>query len=281
MKRNLKRVRRRAQNELRRVRAHLVRARNQSPSENVYHCCVHRTASQWFGQLFNDYRTYRASGLHAYHYQSRLPGRHDPRPIAERRFSDPFPQRRIVSPLYVDYEGYLSIPKPERYRTFYVLRDPRDVVVSWYFSARYSHRLMGDLHEVRPELQELSTEDGLIWSIEHLAEFGTFAAIDSWWQHGPADPNVLLVRFEEITGPDANGELTRLFDHLEIGMDPNDVKALLEKYSFESMSGRRQGKEDLHAHYRSGTAGWSKYFTDRTHDAMASVTGDLVARLEY
>ena len=68
-----------------------------------------------------------------------FPGGIDPRKMTEIRFEAPLPPGTIVSPLYLDYPGFRSIPKPDSYRAFFVMRDPRDILVSWYLSIKHYH----------------------------------------------------------------------------------------------------------------------------------------------
>jgi len=49
----------------------------------------------------------------------------------------------------MSYDLYEEIQKPERYRTIYVQRDPRDVIVSWYWSMLETHVLMGKVGKYR------------------------------------------------------------------------------------------------------------------------------------
>src|SRR5436190_15938066 len=101
-----------------------------SSSENIYHCCVHKTASQWILRILSAPETYRFSGLRAHAYQRELAGGADTRKVTERTFDKPFPRRTIVTPIYIDLKSFLAIPKPESFKAFFVMRDPRDILVS-------------------------------------------------------------------------------------------------------------------------------------------------------
>ena len=151
-----------------------------SQNQNIYHCTVQKSASQWLRAILSDPRVYRSCGLTSYRYQDDLPGKHDPRKLTQRRFEKPFPEATIVTTIYIDYEGFASIPKPARYKAFFVMRDPRDVLISWYFSSKFSHPLLGDLGRIRQDLNRLSEPDGLLYSIDYLDDFGLFAAQRSW-----------------------------------------------------------------------------------------------------
>ena len=80
--------------------------------ENVYHCCVHKTASQWIAAILAARETYQACGLRAYSYQRDLPGGSDPRKISERTFDNPFPSFSIVTPVYIERGNFELLPKP-------------------------------------------------------------------------------------------------------------------------------------------------------------------------
>ena len=258
-----------------------VRAEAQSPSDNVFHCCLHKTGSQWIRRIMKDYRVYRYSGLEAHHYQSSMPGGHDPRPVNARTFDEPFPARTIVTPLYIDYPGYRAIPKPDSSRAFFMTRDPRDIVVSWYFSSKLSHRLMGDLHDVRGSLSDLDEVEGLEYSIRHLDGFGLFEAQRSWIE-SESDTDAMVVRFEDLAGADSVAHFRKLFDHCRIALPDSVLEEVLDAYSFERLSGRAKGVEDVNTHFRKGIQGdWRNHFVPEVEAVFEKVTGDLVHSLGY
>lgn len=273
---------RRARDLIRDWRTRVARVTHRSRAENVYHCCAHKTGSQWLRRLFEDLRTYRYSGLTAYNYQTAKMKGFDERPIHERRFDEPFPGRTIVTPLYIDYAAYRAMPKPDAHRAFYVMRDPRDVTVSWYFSMKLSHGLMGNLPEVKQALDRLDETAGLGYVIDHLDRFGAYAALGSWVDAAETDDNVMLVAFEELTSTQSAGLFRRLFDHLDIAIPDDVLRELLDDYSFERLSGRARGEEDRRSHYRKGVAGdWRNHFGETVRQKFAEVTGDLVSRMGY
>ena len=52
---------------------------HRSAAENIYHCCVHKTASQWIARILSAEETYRGCGLRTHRYQRELPGGADTR----------------------------------------------------------------------------------------------------------------------------------------------------------------------------------------------------------
>lgn len=89
-------------------------------------------------------------------------------------------KKTLVTPLYLTYQDFETIPKTGDYRAFFVIRDPRDLVVSQYFSKLYSHKRSGEIDQVRQELGAINQEDGLARMIDHLAENGYWDRVRTW-----------------------------------------------------------------------------------------------------
>lgn len=262
-----------------------TRVEQQSPLANIYHCCVVKTGSQWVRGLLRDLATFRYTGLSNYHYQSRtFRGRDPRRKQTDRYFSEPFPTGAVVTPLYIGYNNFEALPKPERYKAFMMIRDPRDILVSWYFSTRYSHIIINDhLGGARSNLNELSIPEGLRYSIHWLESEGVFEALDGWRDAPEKDPNVCIVRYEELAGENGFEAFRELFEFLEIGMPNATLRELLDAYSFKKVTGgRKPGEENVHSHIRKGIAGdWKNHFDEETQRVFDEVVGDLPARLGY
>ncbi len=96
------------------------------------------------------------------------------------------------------------------HRGFHIIRDPRDIVVSAYFSHLKTHAT-GEWPELvahRARLQSLSVEEGLLEEIRfrersfrHMAD----------WDYG--QPEVLEIRFEDVTNRSYE-TLLAVFEHL-------------------------------------------------------------------
>ena len=255
---------------------------HKSENENVFHCTVHKSASQWIRSILSDERVYRYSGLSSYQYTQEMPGGFDPRKVTERSFDKPFPRRTFITPLYIDYDGFGKIPKPHKYKAFFLMRDPRDLLISWYFSVKYSHALIGNMGRLREELQRLEIEDGLLYVIDFLEDYGTFKAQRSWAGSSMTDPAVLLVKYESLISPDKASYFRELLNHCDIRVPEHLLQELLDAYSFERLSGRKRGEEDQHAHYRKGVQDdWKNYFSDRIQHRFLEASGDLLAVWKY
>ena len=253
-----------------------------SKYENVFHCTTQKAGSQWIRRILSDKRVYIYSGLIPFGYEASLSRGLDPRGLTERVITQPFPKRTVATPLYIDYEGYKIVPKPKDSKAIFVVRDPRDLVVSEYFSVRYSHSPIGDIPQLRRELDALSEFEGLLYVLKYLHSYGTFACQRSWVEEGNPDPEVLIVRFEDLITDHSVPIWKKMFEHFDVQIPKLILSQLLQDHSFEALSGRERGIEDKHSHYRKGIHGdWKNYFNEQLVKQFKQLTGDLVVRLGY
>jgi hypothetical protein len=263
-------------------RVRLSPVTRRSDLRNVYHCCLHKTGSQWVRKVLADPVVYRMTGLRTY---AHAPRASTPRPgagYAEVAFDRAFPSCTIVSPLYIPYANFAAVPKPDPWRAFFVARDPRDVVVSWYFSTAHSHptRTNPGLQRTRDHLATLDEERGLVHTIARLRDHGLFDALASWIE--VEEPEILLVKYEDLVGPEAEGWWAKLLDHCDIPIGGHQRRALLDRYSFEALSGRRPGEEDTSSKLRKGLPGdWRNHFTPAVRSAFSDAAPGLVRRSGY
>lgn len=151
-------------------------------------------------------------------------------------------------------------------RSFFVMRDLRDALVSLYFSLSKTHAVTDEFVERgRGVLAGLSKEDGLRTLIEQNAY--NFVRIQSSW----LGQTTRCFRFEDLVQAPLDG-FTKIFrDVLQLEVHPERLGSVCEKFSFERMSGgRRLGEEDAGSHLRSGKPGnWREHFNP-----------DLIARFK-
>ena len=188
-----------------------------------------------------------------------------------------FPKNSLISPLYIDYKTFSNLPKPKDYRAFFVTRDPRDILVSWYFSTKFSHGKDGYLNQYISDLQTIdSIEEGLIYSIQALDEFGLWRTMKSW--HSQVNTGQeMVVRFDDFTGQEQVKHWQSLFEFLEIKLPFSSLENILTKYNFEYWSkGRKQGEEDKASHMRKGISGdWKNYFTPLVEEKFQQVVSSF------
>jgi len=219
-----------------------------------------------------------------------------------RMFDDDL--QKFVDKKEVDFLSYTNadigyVRQLRHFRGFHVIRDPRDICVSAYFSHRYSHHLDPDawpeLIQLREELRGMSQEEGIAREIEWAA--WEFEALRQWDYSSPA---ILELRMEDLTSSPYQGFL-QIFKHLGL-LDGRPfsnrirlVRLLIELFKrlplenppwlpriafqerlpaerllgivwehdfVKKAAGRARGEEDVTSHYRKGIAGdWKNYFT--------------------
>jgi hypothetical protein len=191
------------------------------------------------------------------------------------------PDRRIVPHLYCSYDHFLSIAKPEPYAVFFVQRDPRDILISWYFSNRFSHRPTFTVNHQRRALVHMSERDGVLATIDRFD--GIAAMLRSWREAASIDPTIRIVRYEDLTGADAVDVWGEVLAHCDIVVPQDVLRRILKTYSFLKISGgRRPGEEDKTHKYRKGIPGdWKNHFDDEISCRFHARHGNLAQELGY
>ena len=153
---------------------------------------------------------------------------------------------------YGPFNGLVSpIPEIEKYKVILSLRDPRDILVSMYFSIANSHVSPGDKKKY----------DRLMKS----RKFAQYNSIDSFVKERVIDarniftaymdecsgkPNVHLVKFEEMIS-DFPTWLRGILDFCELDVSEQRFAELCQ----EQENSRPSGKEAKNKHLRKGVAG--------------------------
>ena len=98
---------------------------------------------------------------------------------------------------------------------FHVIRDPRDVIVSGYFSHKYTHSIgkWEQLKVHRENLLILDESKGMLKEIEFSSLF--INQIKNWNYN---DPRILEIKYEDIIR-NPLGEFLKIFDYLDILID--------------------------------------------------------------
>ncbi len=191
-------------------------------------------------------------------------------------------------------------------RAIHVVRDPRDVLVSAYFSHRNSHPTdeWPELEAHRQALRSVDEGEGILLELEcRRLEFRQMME----WR--PGLPGHAELRFEDlIASPEAvvdalgalglvaegwAGRLQRpLLGRLGLRqvLRPSDrvlglreARVLVGKHSFARLSGGRQpGVEDRSHHYRRGEPGaWREHLRESHLEALEDHFPSLTAQLGY
>jgi len=162
-------------------------------------------------------------------------------------------------------------------RSFVVIRDLRDTLISLYFSTKHSHPLIVDrLTQIRRVLTSSSEEDGLIYLLRDVLP--DFARIQASWI-GAHD--VLLLRYENILGNEY-GFFEQLAEYCQIKVNRERLRDIIRYNIFEAAAGRKRGDEDVNAHLRKGIVGdWRNHFTERVKTEFKKQYGNLLGDTGY
>lgn len=239
------------------------------PIDNLYFATVQRSGSQWLRQLFSDARLRQHTGLagfpqHRYEWGE---------------FFKRFPAYTFVPGLYMSYGLYDEIRKPPRYRTLYVIRDPRSIVVSWYWAARDTHSMMGKIPKHRAILKHLNQEAGISYAIrEHTTRFADMRT----WAYNSDDRHVTIMRFEELTA-NTFAAIDALLQECDVVVPPDELAEILSHYTKEKMRNRdlRSRSAGAESHYRKRTSDYRSVFTSEHTRLFRSIAGDLPELLGY
>lgn len=169
------------------------------------------------------------------------------------------------------------------YKGFHVIRDPRDIAVSSYFSHLHSHPTSDwealVLH--REKLQQVSKDRGLVLDIEFIHQ-DVFKRLEKWDYQ---NPHIMEIKMEELTRTPDN-IFPEILDFLGIPAKKfprRKLKKILHKKRFSVMSGgRKPGQEDEKNHFRKGIAGdWKNHFNEDHKKYFKEKYNDLLIKLGY
>jgi len=147
-------------------------------------------------------------------------------------------------------------------RAIYLLRDPRDVVVSEYHYQRMA-RMIPDSERFDAFLSAFLRKG--------VNRFGTWKEnVNSWCSAATGNDRILLVRFEDIKS-DALGTLRKIVDFLEIDGEDDRLVEIIESNSLAGMKrkeriGRdrtfRGARGDIPFVRKGRAGGWREVLTD-------------------
>lgn len=179
---------------------------------------------------------------------------------------------------YSAFGGFVpGIPEFERFRVVFVIRDPRDVLTSLYFSTAYSHGLPADRAKGerflanRQSVREMTVDDYV------MREMGKYSARYRAYMRALEDkPNVHIAKYEDMIA-DFPGWLDGIlsFCSLTIGDEQRDKL-------IAAANGSRNPKENKSRHKRQVIPGdHRRKLKPETIDALNADLADILAQYGY
>jgi hypothetical protein len=168
----------------------------------------------------------------------------------------------------------------------YLVRDGRDVMVSYYF---FKNTYFGANN--LPFFKKLLFQIGELLNINpkgepKYPEFSAFlrqytdkwvAHTSTWLQRKPT----AVVRYEDLkTTPEAT--LTQLFTQLNLQVAPEIIEQALFIFNFQQLSQRQEGEEDRKSFFRKGIVGdWQNHFSEQDLNFFRQKAADVMKQLGY
>jgi len=238
--------------------------------QNVYHASIQRTGSRWIRKVFSDPRIQQYSGLWTY-------PQHE---YEIRDHHDTFPKYTFVPGLYISYEQYLRIQKPDNYRTFYVIRDPRNVTISWYRAMKDTHKLVNEsVSYYRQKLSNMSEKDGLKEAIKLYQVKISF--MKDWFLQAKNNPNIFIVKFEDITEY-PKSEFKKIFDRCHIDVPDNVLGDVINEKNKSRMRKRdKRRRSGAKSDYRKKTTDWKEIFDIEHLKEFEKINGKVASTMGY
>ncbi len=238
---------------------------------SVYVLTFHKAGSQWVRDVLWEPEVLAHLGIErgVSGAVARLP-----RPNDEA--GDPIVQ--LHAPVYtVGFRSWITGRRPGE-KAVVVVRDPRDLVVSFLPSVLLSHREVGEISRLRPPLRALESREQLIASLIWLQQ--RVPALREWAER--SDSDVELVTSYEALVADERQAFGNIVEFLGGDRHHPDVVAAVARHSFTARSGRRPGETDAHSHYRRGVAGdWRNHFDHTTGELFEGLFPGLLTSLGY
>ncbi len=194
----------------------------------------------------------------------------------------------------IDFLAYINadlkhVKELDNIKGFHVIRDPRDIIISAYFSHLNSHSTVGwpALLAHRERLINTSKDQGIFLEMEFNRN--VFENLYDW---NYSQPNVLEIKMEDLIQETSNS-FVKVFEFLELMEESTqknrkkipvrELQAVIFNNRFSiKANGRNTGSEDVKSHYRIGIAGdWINHFNSEHKEYFKKNYHYLLLKLKY
>lgn len=139
--------------------------------------------------------------------------------------------KKVLCPegyVYGAFRAFYDFPQLEQFKIVLLLRDPRDVLTSQYFSTLYNHPLATKaFFEKRKKFQDYTIDEFVLESAPSFKE-----KYADYISHLLKKPNVLFLKYEDMV-TDFEPWLKRLSDFLGLINNEKKLKEICDKTSFK------------------------------------------------
>jgi len=180
----------------------------------------------------------------------------------------------LYAPLRSPDECLSQINSLDNYKVLLMLRDPRDVLTSMYFSVAYSHYVptsqKDSLLTRRENIQQQAIDEFVIDDMPNLLK-----KYNACCQRLLGEPNVLFVKYEDMV-TDFSSWLDSIINFLQFDVSQETVSQLTKEANFDVK------EEDIYSHKRQVTPGDHKRkLAPETIKILNSEFGEVLDLLGY
>lgn len=198
-----------------------------------------------------------------------------------------FPQNRAPSKMNSVFHGHYMC-RFKRVRNVVLWRDPRDIMVSWYYhcffyNERNNHKRVDENRSaVKFEGYDDINRNMLAfidWCFNKggAPGFSWNDFFDFWYKE---DPYCFHTSYEKLTA-DPVLELGRICSFNGVPQKEQDLIEVVKKFSFKKESARSAGESDSSSFLRKGIVGdWVNVFDDKTSLEFEKITGARLKSLD-
>jgi len=240
-----------------------------SKHQSVVFFSVHKAATMYIDQILKDLSVAQGSIPIDYSAWFSSSSR-----TMYKHYADPDFMNTVFHSLgyyYGAFREFRNIPHLERYKTLLVLRDPRDVLVSHYYSLAYSHAVINwYVYRARKKALKMTIDEWVLQRAKVLVK-----DYEKYVDNVLDEPNVLYLTYEEMS-TDLGLWLNKVVQHIGmVGQQEIIDKILLR-------SEHIKGSGDKKDHVRSAKAGDHKdKLQPETIAALNKIFGQVMPKLGY
>ena len=199
----------------------------------------------------------------------------------------PFPRNQFPKFQSSIMQGhYLYFPTMKN--VFVVLRDGRDIMVSYYYHSLFPNdKFNSRLVEITRRELHFDDYDDIKHNLPRFIEykftrnkhprFTWSEFVNSW-----IAKDVAFIRYENLLKDPVKELGQAIYRVCKIEPDKDRIRHITEKYSFKNLSGRNPGEENKHSFVRKGIAGdWKNHFSKEARRVFNDFAGRELIKLGY
>lgn len=164
----------------------------------------------------------------------------------------------------------VDIPQLNQYRVVLVIRDPRDVLVSQFYSAKFTHPIVNKVHITnREEMRNRTIDEHVLFTTPRFLKTYT-----EYCDHLVGNSEVLVLKYEDMVANFAQW-INQLADHLQLDKHPEIISKIISRTDFSTTKGKI-------AHKRQVSPGnYKTALKPTTIDTLNQKFSDILTKLEY